>query len=179
MKTFLRSGTITTGLVLAGLVVAGAAFGQEGGEVHVREASQHDFYWLFSHYWWLLFPLFWGIGGLLKNIFRHHRATEALTLVKAYADQGKEPPPELLAVLRQPDRDFPRLSGGNFSTYGWIPVFLFGALTCGFVMMGVWRPDDSVPRPAMFFVALIMAGLCLGNLVALMVRRKQDQVPPQ
>jgi hypothetical protein len=178
MKMTMRS---VGSLVLAGLVLtAGVALAQDGGDIHVHEAGRHgDFFELFNRYWWLLFPLCWGIGALVKNIFRHHRATDALTLVKTYADQGKEPPPELLAVLRQTERDMPRLNGSNFATYGWIPVFLFGALTCGFVMMGVWRPDDSVPRPAMFFVALIMAGLCIGNLVAMQVRKKQDQVPPQ
>ena len=143
----------------------------------------HDFYWLFNRYWWVLFPLFWGIGQMLKNWQRHNRAKEALSVLKSYADQGKEPPPELVAVLRMPDKDVPRLSGNNFATYGWIPVFLFGALACGFVLMGVWRPDDSVPRPAMFFVALIMIGLCIGNLVAMVARQKQDtnqdRNPPQ
>jgi len=180
MKTSVHSRTILAGLVLAGLVAAGAALGQETGDIHIGTAQQNhsEFFQLFNRYWWLLFPLFWGVGAILRNIFRHHRATEALTLVKAYADQGKEPPPELLAVLRQPDNGS-RLNGGNFGTYGWIPVFLFGALTCGFVMFGFWPPDGNVPRPAMFMVALIMAGLCIGNLVALMARRKQDQVPPQ
>jgi hypothetical protein len=143
----------------------------------------HDLYWLFNRYWWLLFPLFWAIGQMVKTWQGHNRAKEALNVLKAYAEQGKEPPPELVAVLRQPDKADERKSWqGSYRHYGWIPVFLFGALTCGFVLMGVWRPDDSVPRPAMFFVALIMAGLCVGNLVAMLARqnqdKNQDRIPP-
>jgi hypothetical protein len=139
----------------------------------------HDIYGLFNRYWWLLFPLFWGIGQMFKNWMRHKRAQTALEVLQSYAVQGKEPPVELVAVLRQPDKDTPRIHGSNFGTYGWIPVFLFGALACGFVMMGIWRPDDSVPRPAMFFVALIMSGLCIGNLVAMVARKNLDRIPPQ
>ncbi len=87
--------------------------------------------------------------------------------------------PNWLPCCASPDQELPRLNGGNFATYGWIPVFLFGALACGFVLMAIWPPDEGVPRTAMFFVAIIMAGLCLGNLVAMQAaRNRQDRIPP-
>ena len=143
----------------------------------------HDIYWLFNRYWWLLFPLCWGIGQMFKSWQRHDRAKEALTVLKSYADQGKEPPPELVAVLRQPDQaDERKNAQGSYRHYGWVPVFLFGALTCGFVLMGLFPPNGA-PPVAMFFVALIMAGLSIGNLVAMQARqnhdRTQDRKPPQ
>lgn len=140
-----------------------------------------DFYELFVRFWWLAFPLFWAIGAMLKNIFRHHRASDALTLLKAYAEQGKEPPPELLAVLRQPEQAEERKSRvGGYRHYGWVPVFLFGALACGFVLMAIFPPDDHIPVAAMPFGALIMLGLCIGHLVAMLAyNRDQDRNRPQ
>ena len=60
----------------------------------------HDFYWGFPHFWWLIFPLFWMIFALAWGWSRHSRANRALDIIKTYADQGKEPPPELLKNLR-------------------------------------------------------------------------------
>jgi hypothetical protein len=136
-----------------------------------------DWYRLFAGFWWLLFPLLWACGALFKNILRHNRASDALALLKSYADQGKEPPPELLAVLREPDQAETRKGHGDFATWGWIPVFLFGALAVGFGVMAVTPPDAGVPRVAMIFVALVMTGLCLGNLVAMQSQKKK--LPPQ
>jgi hypothetical protein len=60
----------------------------------------HDFYWLFSHFWWLIFPLFWMVAMMARLWSRHSRANRALDIVKSYADQGKDPPPELLKTLQ-------------------------------------------------------------------------------
>ena len=59
----------------------------------------HDSYWLFSRFWWLIFPLFWMVTALAWGWSRHSRANRALDIIKSYADQGKEPPPELLKNL--------------------------------------------------------------------------------
>jgi hypothetical protein len=137
-----------------------------------------ELFQLFNRYWWLLFPLFWGIGQLLKNWMRHSRAKEALQVLRSYADQGKEPPAELVAVLRQPEQER-RERSDHYGRYGWIPVFLFGALACAFGMLGIWHTELGVPQTPMFFVTIIMAGLCIGNLVAMQSRKPQDRIPPQ
>ena len=178
MKHPTHSRHLLMGMALIGLLAAVPALAQETREVHDSGGPPHDLYWLFNRYWWLLFPLFWGIRQMIKYVLRHKRAQAALEALQSYAVQGKEPPAELVAVLRQPDKDIPRINGGNFATYGWIPVFLFGALTCGFVVMAIWSPDAGVSRPAMFFVAIIMAGLCLGNLMTMLARKNQDRIPP-
>jgi hypothetical protein len=135
-----------------------------------------DWYWLFHDYWWLLFPAGWALGQMLKNILRHSRASEALAVLKTYADQGKEPPPELVAVLRQPEKaEERRAVQGGYWQYGWIPVFLFGAMTVGFLMFAIWPPGKDIPKPALIFAALIMAGLCIGNLAVMLARRNQAQ----
>lgn len=176
MKDMIRTRTFLAAGVMAGLLVASAAFGQEGGDMHVMQ--QHsDWYRIFGGYWWLLFPLGWAIGQLIKNFLRHARAREALQVMKSYADQGKEPPAELIAVLRQPEQSDAQQRRGDFAIWGWIPVCLFAGLTAGFVLMAIYPPNGA-PPVAMLFVALIMAGLCIGNLVALMARRKQDRASP-
>jgi len=140
----------------------------------------HDFYWLFSSFWWLLFPLGWAIGQLLKSWMRHKRAQAALEVIQSYASQGKEPPPELIAVLRQPEQAEERAQARkNYQHYGWIPIFLFGALALGFAMMAVFPFEGLRGKSvALIFVAIIMTGLCLGNLVAMQARKNQDRIPP-
>jgi hypothetical protein len=94
----------------------------------------HDSYWMFGHFWWLIFPLFWMIMALAWGWSRHNRANRALDILKTYADQGKEPPPELLKGL-QSGMD------GGCGPYGWrySPQrllqrgILFGAIAFGFL----------------------------------------------
>ena len=54
----------------------------------------------FSRFWWLIFPLFWMVFALAWGWSRHARANRALDILKSYADQGKDPPPELLKSLQ-------------------------------------------------------------------------------
>ena len=57
----------------------------------------HDFYWLFSRFWWLIFPLFWMGVMVMAHWSRHNRANRALDIVKSYADQGKDNQPPVVA----------------------------------------------------------------------------------
>src|SRR6185503_14297993 len=119
------------------------ALGQEARDVHeMMQSPQHsDWYRLFGGFWWLLFPLGWAIGQLIKNILRHIRAREALSVLKSYADQGKEPPAELVAVLRHPEQTDAQQRRGDYKIWGWIPIFLFAGLTAGFVLMAIFPPN--------------------------------------
>jgi hypothetical protein len=171
------------GLVMLGVMAASVtAFGQEAGEVHAATYRQHgDFYELFNRYWWLLFPLGWAVGQMIKSFLRHARAKEALSALKGYAEQGKEPPAELVAVLRQPQiSEDAAMVRRNYRHYGWVPVFLFGALSLGFAVMAVWPPDKGIPVVIMPFISILMLGLCLGNLVAMRTYQNQnrDRAPP-
>jgi hypothetical protein len=149
--------------------------------MHAGAYRQHgDFFELFNRYWWLLFPLAWAIGQMIKNFLRHARAREALQVLKSYAEQGKEPPAELVAVLRQPQAsEDAAMARRNYRHYSWIPVFLFGALSLGFAMMAVWPPDRGIPVVIMPFISILMLGLCLGNLVAMNARKNQDRIDPR
>jgi hypothetical protein len=134
---------------------------------------------LFSRFWWLLFPLAWAIGQLAKNWMRHARAKEAITVLKAYAEQGKEPPAELVAILQRPEQEHAH-RGERFGHYGWVPVFLFGALAAGFVVLARMPMQEMEGRsPMLIFAAIVMAGLCIGNLVAMLAWKKRDRIDPR
>jgi hypothetical protein len=127
----------------------------------------NDFYDLFHHYWWLIFPLFGMITGLLSLNQRHDQRLKVLDMIKSYADQGKEPPPELLAVLREPDFGGRAKGGSN-----WTAVFILGALSAGFVMYPLLAGVGDLRHMAPFlFVALVMGATCLGLLVSMLTRR--------
>jgi|SRR6185503_6474547 len=180
MKEMIRSRTFLTAGVMAALLVAGAAFGQETRDMHemMQQPQRSEFYRIFTSFWWLLFPLGWAIGQLVKNFLRHARAKEALSVMKSYADQGKDPPAELVTLLRQPQMaEEAVMARWNYRHYGWIPVFLFGALSAGFVLFALF-PINGMPPVAMLFVAIIMAGLCIGNVVAMLVFKNRDRAPP-
>jgi hypothetical protein len=131
---------------------------------------------LFSRFWWLLFPLGWAIGQLAKSWMRHARAKEAISVLKAYAEQGKEPPAELIAILQQPEQH-DRHHDKRKSHYGWVSVFLFGALATGFIVLARMPFQEIEGRsPMLYFVAIVMAGLAIGNLVAMLARGKQDRI---
>lgn len=122
----------------------------------------HDSYWMFSHFWWLIFPFGWMIMALAWGWSRHSRANRALDILKTYADQGKDPPPELLKGL-QGDWD-----GGCGSRDSWrySPQrrmqrgFLFLALAIAFGVMtfhddgGQWHHGGGLFIPMVIFAAL-------------------------
>ena len=146
----------------------------------------HDFFWLFNRYWWLLFPLAWAIFRMVRLSLEHARAQQRLELLKSYVDQGKEPPPEILKVL-QPEAisntDLRRYSEDwHRSGYIWVPVFLFSALACGFVFMAFSRTGDPENHTGLLFTAILMVGLALGFLVAALRQKKaadQDRLLPK
>src|SRR5471032_3508163 len=142
----------------------------------------HDFYWLFSHFWWLIFPLFWMVAVMARLWSRHSRANRALDIVKSYADQGKEPPAELLKTLQY---------GSDQCVYGWggrrwrSPeerlgrAFLFAALACAFGFMAFWPQfsDNSYQHHnfGLVFVTAILAACAISNLLSYMF---QPRLPP-
>ena len=122
--------------------------------------------------------------GLIRMVLRHRRSNRVIDVLKAYAEQGKEPPPEVLAALRAPDAEewAERHGAGGF---GWtIPFFLFVALCVAFVFFGHFLGrEDIIP---FYFVAIIMGGLAMGFLAkgvlsfaSQIARQEKDKGPPQ
>jgi predicted RND superfamily exporter protein len=133
----------------------------------------HDFYWGFSHFWWLIFPLFWMVMSLAWGWSRHSRANRALDIIKSYADQGKEPPPELLKALQQnpdggwcgPGRSWRRTPQERLSR-----AFLFAALSCAFGFMAFWPQFSGAPyhhNPfGLVFLTVIFAAFAVSNILS-------------
>lgn len=57
-----------------------------------------DFWW---SYWWLIFPIGAFIFGAWERWLAYQRSRDTLDLLKTYAAQGKEPPPELTRRLTE------------------------------------------------------------------------------
>lgn len=57
----------------------------------------HDFFW---SYWWLMFPIGAFVFGAWDRWLAYKRSRDHLELLKHYAAQGKDPPPEIMAELR-------------------------------------------------------------------------------
>ncbi len=55
----------------------------------------------FNHNWWLLFPLSFAVFSLIRNLLRQEESRRILSLIRSYTDQGKEPPAELIALLKR------------------------------------------------------------------------------
>ena len=119
---------------------------------------------LFRDYWWLIFPvLVMGMGGWDRYLaYRKHR--DSIELLKAYAAQGKEPPPEVLRATSAPLEDRDEWSGrrcrprGPFSD--WRRVVIFSVLAGSFWFVH-WRFDDAGAGDAFEIVAIVMTALAV------------------
>lgn len=126
---------------------------------------------LFRGYWWLMFPIFGMFIALIGMFQAEGRSRKVMELIKSYVDQGKEPPPELLKMARDPsdyDMSFSAPKPANSNAWSFV-VFL--ALTAGFGV-GYWFVRDEDYAFALAIVAVTMGVLAVGALfLALFSRR--------
>jgi hypothetical protein len=134
----------------------------------------HDGVWLFTRYWWLIFPLFWMVMTLVWGWSRHARANRALDILKSYADQGKDPPPELMKTLQSSD------TSGWCGPRSWRSsperrlhrTFLFGALAIAFaVLYFSHNSDDNWHHHGFGYLMplVIFTALACSNLFSLIL----------
>ncbi|MGE0739893.1 MAG: hypothetical protein AB7O98_01015 [Hyphomonadaceae bacterium] len=126
---------------------------------------------LFRGYWWLIFPIFGMAMAILGMIQSERRTDRVMDLIRSYADQGKEPPPELLRMAAQSmdeDAQGGRQSREHSSLWTFI---VFAALTAGFgVGYYMIRAEDWAW--AFLLVAVVMGVMALGALLILVLGRK-------
>jgi len=133
----------------------------------------HDFYWGFSDFWWLIFPLFWMVAVMARLWSRHTRANRALDIIKSYADQGKEPPPELLKNLQGGTDGYCGWGGGwRYSTERRLHrAFVFTALAIAFGVLTFWNYDDGSRwhHHGLVIPMAIFAALAFSNFLSLLL----------
>ena len=139
---------------------------------------------LFRSYWWLLFPLGFFVVQAWDQWMRYLKHKNTLDLVKSYAEQGRDPPADLLAQVKSAgaaldasidDDDDDRSSRRRYrSRYrrerGWYQVVLFGSLALGF---GYAAMTDLLGiGEAAVIVAFVMGALCAASLVSTLMARR-------
>ncbi len=121
---------------------------------------------LFRQFWWLIFPIFGMAMGLIGMLQTEHRAKSAIDLIKTYAEQGKDPPPELLQLAVRDAEGSSESKNGRAWTF-----VVFAALAAGFgVGYYVVRAEDYAF--AFLIVTVVMAVLAIGSLLILIFGRE-------
>ena len=141
---------------------------------------------IFRSYWWLLFPIGFFVFGAWDRWLAYQRSKDQLELLKSYAAQGKEPPPELVKALSGDDPldgVDPRYGGYDYRmhprhmrrmyrrAYRWSPywqwrtVFITGAVAAGFWIASQYADFPGTEGPFRL-VAIIMSCVAAGHLIA-------------
>lgn len=139
----------------------------------------------FRSYWWLLFPIGFFIFGAWDRWLSYKRSRDHLELIKSYAAQGKDPPPELMKAVQEP-MDDPSWGGSPPPSYmhpyywsgrrawrryyrwgpywQWRSAFVTGAVAAGFWFASEWADIPGAEGPFRL-VAIIMTFVFVGNLL--------------
>lgn len=133
---------------------------------------------LFRSYWWLLFPIGFFIFGAWDRWLAYKRSKDQLDLLRAYTNQGKDPPPELLRVVREAaldddDDDYGFGSGRRrhrrywrYSPYhAWRTAVITAAVAVGFWIASEYGEIPGLDAPFRL-VAIIMTCVAAGHAIA-------------
>jgi amino acid permease len=138
---------------------------------------------MFRQFWWLIFPLSWFVFGAYQSWLSYRANRDTLDLIKAYAQSGREPPPELMAKLSKrwndgddlgevdddDDRFRRRHRRRHWRQHTWSRVALFGCLCAGFTFAAVTNLYEA--GPAFVIVSFVMAALAVAAAVSILVDR--------
>lgn len=142
----------------------------------------HTFVGLFAAYWWLLFPLGWGVSMLIKFWQRARQTEKAMDIIKSYADQGQTPPPEVLAVLQlqeltllqatqektPADPAMAHARNTNTARGLMLTSFIFAALMVAFGVLtaSLFFSGDHDSLPGLLFVTALLGGFAAAFFTA-------------
>jgi hypothetical protein len=98
------------------------------------------------------------IGQGWVSYLEHQRRRQTLDVIKAALQAGKEPPPELYALLKK--ESAPRAPWGE--------AFVFGVLALGFWLAFAFLGDER--RMAFLVIAATMTVTSLGSLAVAMLK---------
>jgi hypothetical protein len=140
---------------------------------------------IFRSYWWLLFPIGFFVFGAWDRWLAYQRSKDHLELIKTYAAQGKDPPPELVKAVRDDEAldDTDARYGYGYGmhprhmrrmyrrAYRWSPywqwrtTFITGAVAAGFWFASEFADLPGTEAPFRL-VAIIMTFVAGGHLIA-------------
>jgi hypothetical protein len=132
-------------------------------------------------YWWLIFPIGFFIFGAWDRWLDYRRSQDRLDLLRSYASQGKDPPPELLRALQREEEEDDAadlyVHGGRrihrrlyrrYWRYGpywaWRTAVVTGAVAAGFWFASVYADIPGTEWPFRL-VAVIMTCVAVGHAV--------------
>lgn len=125
----------------------------------------------FARYWWLMFPIFGMALAFYETISSDRRTRSTMDVIRSYVQQGKEPPPELLALAaRQSEATENGGTSPRSNSRAWTFV-IFAALAAGFGTGYYWVRAEEYAY-AFLIVAVTMSVLALGALFILIFGRK-------
>lgn len=138
-----------------------------------------EWYRLATGFWWLIFPIGWGVFGLLGSWIRHREAQQALEVLKSYAEQGKEAPPELIQVLRgtPPDKRDRARAPVTLSRGTLLAGLIFTALSIAFLVLRATRITEHDPdaQGGLLFVVVLMAGFAAAMFITSFVLARDER----
>lgn len=137
----------------------------------------------FFSYWWLIFPIGFFVFGAWDRWLSYRRSRDQLDLLRAYTQQGKDPPPELIRALQGAEPEEPppppyapydrgeRRAYRRYyrhywrhSPYGaWRAAIVTGAVAAGF-WVAAYDTDFHGAYWPFRLVAVIMTIVCVGNV---------------
>jgi hypothetical protein len=129
---------------------------------------------LFVQFWWLIFPIGFGLLGAYNSFLGYRRQRDALNLIKTYAEKGQEPPAALLEVLQRPlDEDgWDGKSPGNRQPTNYWSLFgLFTALGLGFLGASQLTNMDG-DTDAFIVVAFVLGAVAVWALISALTCRR-------
>jgi hypothetical protein len=131
---------------------------------------------VFRNYWWLMFPIGAFLFGAWDRWLAYRRSRDHLDLIRSYAEQGKDPPPELLRSYSDTGPDYAgygmsarqmRRAYRGYYRWGphaqWRSAFITGAIAAGF-----WAASEYSDFPGidggLRVVAIILTCIAGANL---------------
>ena len=137
-----------------------------------------EFFELFSAYWWLIFPLGWGVSMLIRLWMRQRQAEKAMEIIKSYTDQGKEPPPEIIKLLQPAERNYSvvvtQQRERDRARGLMLASFIFVALAVAFAVLagGHLHDGDADDHLGLVFVTVLMGGFAAAFFIAAMLQNR-------
>jgi hypothetical protein len=140
---------------------------------------QHsEFYRFATNFWWLIFPIGWGLAGMARAWMKHKRAQQALEILSSYAGQNKEPPPEVLALLQPRERKEDRPLH-DLTVHFLVGGFFFTAMAVAFsvLYLGKIGGGGTDSRIGLLFVTVMFAGFAVGLFLTAWIAARTKHPP--